>query len=254
MNSRSNLFRSLPILVCLASPAAFAQGVPLREATPHVTVTGTAQTEVVPDLAILTFAVQTEKPTPQQASAENAAAAQAVIAELKAEAIEAKNIRTLVATLQPVYDEGRDFSGRLIKKVPRGYQARNEIEVRLHISDKAAADKAGALAQKLVAKGANIFSGMRFEVEKPEARIKGLQELAMRDALANAQSYANPLGLKLKRVIEIAPVSFEQPMRVAAAPMRRKMEADPETAPAIPLEPGTETLSARVSVTWELGD
>jgi len=249
MLSRLAIFHTCFMGLCLASSTALAQGVPLKDAMPHVSVTGIAQVDVVPDVAILSFAVQTEKPTPQQASAENATAAQAIIAELKSENVDTKNIRTLSATLQPVYDDSRDFSGRLIKKVPRGYQARNEIEVRLH-----AIDKAGELAQKLVTKGANIFTGMRFEVEKPDARIKGLQEQAMRDALANAQSYATPLGLKLKRVIEISPVSFEQPMRLATAPRPKMAMNDSEAAPAIPLEPGTETLSARVSVTWELGD
>jgi len=249
MLSQKTLLQAFFIGLCLTPSATFAQGVPLREAVPHVSVTGTAQTEVVPDLAILSFAVQTEKPTPQQASAENATAAQAIIAELKAENTDAKNIKTVSTTLQPVYDEGRDASGHIIKRTLRGYQARNEIEVRLR-----ALDKAGELAQKLVAKGANILTSLRFEVEKPEARIKALQEVAMRDALTNAQSYVTPLGLKLKRVIEIMPVSYETPMRVAAAAPRAKILPDSEAAPAIPLEPGTQTLSTSVSVTWELGE
>ena len=52
-----------------AAPAMAQSFIPLRDAVPSIAVTGEAGAEIVPDLAILTFAVVSEKKTPAEASA-----------------------------------------------------------------------------------------------------------------------------------------------------------------------------------------
>ncbi|MGB7125614.1 MAG: SIMPL domain-containing protein [Methylovirgula sp.] len=69
--------------------AAVAQAA-LKDSVPHVTVVGRASTEVVPDIAVLSLAVVTEKPTAKEAAAENAQAAQALVDEIKAQGIDAR--------------------------------------------------------------------------------------------------------------------------------------------------------------------
>ncbi|WP_026596028.1 SIMPL domain-containing protein [Methyloferula stellata] len=240
---------SLACLVMLPI-AAHAQDVPLRDQLPHITTTGSAHANVMPDLAIISFAVVTERPTASAASSDNAAAAQAVVGEVKAQGIDPKDIRTVSVTLSPVYDESRDASGHLVKRTLRAYSARNGLEVRVH-----AIDKAGALARQLIEKGANNFGGISFEVEHPEPKLRSLQTEATKDALARAQSYVDALGLKLGRVIEIAPPGEGTPYPAAPrAKFAAAMPAPPEAgaAAAIPIEPGFETLATSVSVTWEL--
>ncbi len=244
-------FRAFLICLALASTtSAQAQEASLKAQTPHITTTGTAHAEVVPDLAILTFAVVTERPTANAAATDNATAAQAVIAEVKAQGIEAKDIRTASVTLSPVYDESRDLNGRIIKRTLRAYQARNGYEVRLR-----ALDKAGSLARQLIEKGANNFGGIQFEIEHPEARLKPLQAEAVKDALAQAENYVSALGLKLGRVIEIAPPGEGAPYQAMRAKHAMPMAAAaPEAEPqvVIPIEPGIQTLETSVTVTWEL--
>jgi len=231
--------------------AAQAQDVlSLKDQLPHITATGTAHADVVPDLAIISFSVVMERPAATAAASDNATAAQAVIGELKAQGIEAKDIRTVSVTLSPVYDESRDLNGHLVKRTLRAYSARNGLEVRVR-----AIDKAGALARQLIEKGANNFSGISFEIEHPETKLKALQAEAMKNALSNAESYTNALNLKLGRVLEIAPPGGD--MRFNAEPRARlampaPMAAEPASSAPIPIEPGIQTLETSVTVTWEL--
>ncbi len=229
---------------------AHAQDVPLKDQLPHITTTGSAHADVVPDLAIISFAVVTERPAASAAAADNAAATQAVVGEVKAQGIDAKDIRTVSVTLSPVYDESRDASGHLVKHTLRAYSARNALEVRVH-----AIDKAGALARQLIEKGANNFGGITFEVEHPETRLRALQAEATKDALSRAQSYVDALGLRLGRVIEIVPPGEGTPYPAAPRAklaMAAAMPAPEAASAAIPIEAGIETLETSVTVTWEL--
>jgi uncharacterized protein len=241
---------SLPCIFLTCAATAHAQDIlSLKDQLPHITTMGSAHAEVAPDLAIISFAIVTERPTANAASADNATAAQAVIGEIKAQGIEAKDIRTVSVTLSPIYDESRDANGHLVKRTLRAYSARNGLEVRLR-----ALDKAGALARQLIEKGANNFGGISFEVEHPETKLRALQTEATKDALTRAQSYVDALGLKLGRVLEIVPPGEGTPYPAPRAKlaMAAAMPAPPETAAAIPIEPGIQTLETSVTVTWEL--
>lgn len=224
----------------MAFPSAAAAQAALKDSVPHITVVGHASTEVVPDIAILSLAVVTEKPTAEEAAAENARTAQGLIAEIKAQGIDARDVKTQAITLAPVYDEANDGQGQ--GKL-RGYSARDSLEVRVR-----AFDKAGAIARRLMDKGANEFEGIGFKYEHEDEAYDKLRDAAVRDALRRAKDYLPAVGLKLGRVLEISPLEggFEPRanMTLAAAPPSREV--------AIPIEPGTLTLTSDVQVTFEL--
>jgi uncharacterized protein len=231
----------------IAAPAAHAQQQfypSLKDSVPSITTTGVASTEVVPDIATISIGVDTERPKAADAPRENARAAQAVVGEIKAQGIEAKDIKTLSITLSPVYDETTDANGR-VKRTLRGYLASNSLSVRIRDIT-----KAGALAGQLMDKGANSFEGIEFDFSQKEAKYDGLRGDAVRDALRKANSYVNGVGIKLGRVLEIE----TQPPETAPAPMSpRVLAAAPrEASAAIPVEPGAQTLRTEVQVTWEL--
>jgi uncharacterized protein YggE len=230
------------------APAAHAQQQlypSLKDSVPSITTTGVASTEVVPDIATITLGVDTERPNAADAARENARATQAVTGEIKAQGIEARDIKTLSITLAPVYDEIRDPNGRVTKRTLRGYAAHNSLSVRIRDITKAA-----TLAGQLMDKGANSFEGIEFDYSQKEAKYDGLRGDAVRDALRKANSYVNGLGIKLGRVLEIATQSPE-PVQVAMSP--RMLGAAPrEESAAIPVEPGVQTLRTEVQVTWEL--
>jgi len=232
----------LPILVLLglAPDMALAQAA-LKDSVPHITVTGHASMEVVPDIAILSLAAATEKPTADAAAAENARAAQTLIAAVKAQGIDARDIQTQSVALSPDYEEMNDATRT--KPVLRGYVARNMIAVRVH-----AIDKAGTLASRLIDAGANELEDVSFAYEHEAEAYGKLRDEAMRDAQRRAKDYLPSIGLSLGRVLEIAPLAGGETrtnMAFAAAPRARAAEA-------IPLEPGTLTLQTDVQVTFEL--
>jgi uncharacterized protein YggE len=232
----------------MSAPAAGVRAqeiLALKDTVPSITTTGEASVEVVPNIAILSLGVETERPTAAAAAAENARAAQAVVADIKAQGIDARDIKTLGVTLAPVYDETIDANGRVTKRTLRGYQARNDLSVKLR-----QIEKAGALAQQWIAKGANDFAGIEFDYDQKEAKYDALRGDAVRDALRKATSYTNGLGIRLGRVLAIvSPGGY--PRAMAAAPMGARV-AKSDGATPIPIEPGVQTLRVEVQVSWEL--
>jgi uncharacterized protein YggE len=213
----------------------------LKDMVPNISAEGRASKEVVPDIAILSVGVDTERPKAADAAQDNASATQAIVNEIKAQGIEAKDIRTAAVTLQPVYDEAQ--AGATAKRTLRGYLAHNSLAVR--VRDIA---KAGVLAARLADRGANFFGGITFDYSQKDADYESLREEAARDAQRKANAYAGALGLRLGRVLEIAP----EPRETVPPPVPRMMAAPAAQSVAIPVEPGAETLSATVRVTWEL--
>jgi uncharacterized protein YggE len=218
---------------------------PLTGPVPSITTIGEASVDVVPNIAIISLGVETERPSAADAASENAKAAQAMVNDVKAQGIDARDVRTLGVTLVPVYDETTDPNGRVIKRTLRGYRARNELSVKVR-----QIDKAGALARQWIEKGANSFGGVEFDYEQKEAKYDALRVDAVRDALRKATSYTTGLGVRLGRVIHIASPS-PYPRPAAAAPMASRAVAT--EAAAIPIEPGVRTLRVEVEVSWELG-
>ncbi len=240
------IFTALPLAIGAQPKLAHAQQVvSLKDSVPTITTDGLASTEVAPDTAMISLGVDTERPKAADAARDNARATQAIIAEIKAQGIEARDIKTLSVTLSPVYDEVHDANGYVTKRTLRGYAANNSLSVRIREVAKTA-----VLVGQLMDKGANSFEGIVFDYTQKEARYDALRGDAVRDALRKANSYVNALGLKLGRVLEIA----THAPYTAPAGMSPKMSsaAEPEVAAAVPIEPGSEVLRTEVQVTWEL--
>lgn len=239
-------FGALAAAGAIGAPVASARAheMLLKNTVPSMTVAGFASTEVIPNVATISLGVETERPTASEAASENARAVQAIVADVNAQGIEARDIRTASVTLDPVYDEVRDGAGQVTKRSLRGYVARNDLSVRVR-----QIAKAGALARQWIEKGANNIGGIAFDYEQKEVKYDALRAEAMRDALRKANSYVSALGLKLGRVLVIAP---RPPSNGAPAPMRMSRMAQREGSLAMPIEPGIQTLQTEVEVTWEL--
>src|SRR5580704_11448211 len=113
------------------------QVVSQMDSVPTITTNGVASTEVVPDISTISIGVDTERPKAADAARDNALAAQAIVGEIKAQGIEAKDIKTLSVTLSPDYDEVSDADGRVNKRTLRGYVAHNLLSLRVREIEKA---------------------------------------------------------------------------------------------------------------------
>lgn len=233
---------ALGFISCPLAHAVAEQDQP-KSRLPSMTVPADATREVVPDVAILRLSVSVEQPTASAAAEETARSSQAVLAELKAQGIDPRNLKTAV-TLSPVFDEQRGPQGHPLKRTLRGYQARNALTVRLR--DTA---QAGALARALIDKGANAFEGISFEVSKNKALIDELRIEATKEAIRKAKLYAQAAEVRLGSVLNIEP---DTDIYMGQADMPRRAPQEGLSTTIIPIEPGVERLSARVSVTFEI--
>jgi uncharacterized protein YggE len=231
---------ALAAVLALAPIAVSAQT--LRDTTPNIIVTGAASQDVAPDRATLFLGVVTEKPTAADAAAENARAAQVVVAELKAQGVEAADIQTDGISLAPLPEPEPVGRNTPSKKPAKGFRARNDLAVTIK-----SVDKAGKIMSALIDKGANEIAGVSFSVSDADERLEKLRRLAMEDAEHKAKTYVEAIGLKLARVIEIRPESAENFER-SKGMMRAAAPAAP--TPSVPMEPGKQRLTERVTVIW----
>jgi uncharacterized protein len=229
------------------APVLAEQALSLKDSVPAITTMGEASAEVVPDIAMISLGIVTERAKAADAARENASAAQAIVNEIKAQGIEAKDIKTVSVTLAPVYDEMRDANGTVSKRTLRGFAAIHSLVVR--IRDIA---KAGALASQLMDKGANRFDGISYDYSQRNEKYAALRGDAARDAKRKAESYVNALDKKIGRVLEIAARRYEPPMPAAMAPRLKAAGPAQDAAIAVPIEPGAETLWTEVEVTFEI--
>jgi hypothetical protein len=109
-------------------------------------------------------------------------------------------------------------------------------------------DKAGALAQSLIDKGATQFNGISFSVEHPERVMDTLLASAVRDAKRQAEIVAQAAGVKLGRVLLIERPEAKDGVVVHPRAMPLAMAAP--GAASMPVEAGTETLRNEMQVTW----
>lgn len=230
---------TLPALLALAAMTQFTAPARAQEARMErtVTVSATGSATAVPDTARIATGVVSEAATARDALSANNAAMAKLIGGLKENGIEPKDIQTSNFNLNPRYTNPRDGQPPVID----GYQAMNQVEV--HVRN---LDKIGEVLDKLVTLGANQMNGITFEVSAAET----LRDDARKDAIANARRraelYANAAGVKVGKVVAINEGASVEPRpyfkagRAAAA-----MES-------VPVERGTQSLEASVTVTWEL--
>jgi uncharacterized protein len=225
------VFHTLAAAVLMASAAAAADEPPRRS----ITVSASGSVTAVPDLARITSGVATEAPVAKDAVAKNSEAMKKIIDGLKSSGIEDKDIQTASFHIEPRYTRAREGEAPTID----GYRATNQVQVVVRNLD-----KLGEVLDRLVALGANEMAGLSFDVSQAEK----LRDEARKEAVANAQRraklYADAAGVQLGEVINIDEGSNDNPRPIFAA---RALKAD-----AVPIERGSETLEATVSVTWAL--
>jgi len=192
-----------------------------------ITVQGTASVASVPDRAELSFGVETQGQTAKAALAANAAELRRVIAAVKAAG--GTNVRTQSVSLSPRYNE------------------RNEVQAFVATNTVAATvneiAKAGALIDAAVEAGANQVYGPSLSAGDQGERYRTALKAAVADARASAQSLASASGLALGRITTIVEGGGSTPQPYAVADKA-------VAAGSTPIEPGTQQLTATVTVTF----
>jgi uncharacterized protein len=228
-------FSALPFSAAAAQTAPVA--VQVISGT-RLDVVATGEVNRVPDIAQISAGVVTTAPTATAALEQNARQMGAVREALRRAGVADRDIQTSSINLYPDYrHDERGGNPQII-----GYRASNEVMVKFR--DIA---NAGKILDALVAQGANQINGPMLGIDKPEAALDEARTKAVGNARARAELYARALGKRVGRILSISEAGGQfAPMPVMM--MRGESAQDASTK----IEPGEQTLSVSLSVSFEL--
>ena len=236
--------------LCGAAILAFSSLAPVQAANerPHrvLSLTGTGEVKARPDTASINSGVVSNAKTAQQALAANSAAMNKMFKELKAAGIADRDLQTSNFNIAPQY---KPYDSK--NPIPQhrriiGYQVSNGVTVR--VRDLA---KLGGLIDQMTTAGANRMNGISFYVDKTDNLMEEARRKAMADVRRKADLYADGLGVKLKRVLTINE-NVSRPRPQQRRMMGAMSMAKSDAREAAPVAAGEQSLSIRLSVTWEL--
>lgn len=210
---------------------------PDDEPPSFIEVRGSASVALPADRASVTFAVETRAVTASDAAAENADRMNAVLRAVREGGGTDLSVETFGYTLRPEYVL-RDDRAREIE----GYTSLNNV--RATVAD---VEAIGSVIDAAIAAGANRISSVSFETSDTDsARSEALME-AVAMARSQARTIAASLGYELGSALEVrANVERSDPPGIETMLMR----AD---AASTPIEAGTRTVNASVTVRFALG-
>lgn len=219
------IFSAVLVLFAAAAVTGVVQPQSAQSAAPTsktITVTGNGSVETVPDRASFSFTVTSLADTAKAALAKNSAAADAVVAALKG-----AKVQTSGLGVDPRFDE----QGSTIV----GYTASTTVTADAPLAS------IGGMIDAAVAAGADGVSGPSFSRSDEEALYTQALKDAVADAHTKAVALADSAGVSLGDVQSVTEGS------AAPTPVPLAMASDAK------IEPGTQTVSATVTVTYAAG-
>lgn len=230
------------LVAAIASPA-FAPRTILAAAgdtTPEhtISVSGTGQVIISPDVADLRLGVSVTKPTVKAARASAAESMTKIIAALKKLGIADADLQTSGLSLQPVYDYTNNSNPPKLT----GYTLSNGVSVTIRDLD-----KIGDAIDDGLAAGATTLDGVTFRVDDPAKAQEQARKQAMTQAKSIADTLASSAGISITGVASISETSGPTPYPVYYDAARAAgIAADAPT----PINVGTNEVTVTVSVVY----
>jgi len=219
---------TLPSLAQSSTPSAGAGG-----SSRTVTVTGSASIRSAPDEAVVTLGVQTQAPTAQGALQQNASRMSDVMKAILGDGVKPADIATAWVNLYPNYDSG----GTAIVS----YAAQNQVNVTVRDLS-----HVGSIIDDAVGAGANLSSGIQFQLSDQNQGVEGALAEAVANARAKAEALASAGDASLGSVVTITEGTTPQnpPIPFAADAVRAEAST--------PISPPTLETQVTVTVVWSL--
>jgi len=208
-----------------------------------ISVSGTGEITLPADQATIRVGVQSGGGTSAEAMNGASNATAAILALLADEGIAPTDVQTQGLRLTPVYKRG--LSGVDYTQIS-GYSAVNTVSVTT--TD---LNSVGQLLADIVELGGNRIDGVTFGLSDPDAHQDEARILAVQDARAKAELYAEAAGIAVGQVISITENGFSGR---AVFEMAHQMTMADSSVADVPLAPGEITVSASVSLMYEIAD
>lgn len=237
---RRCMLLTMGILVGGCSGASAQQMV--MQAGRGIEVVGVGQVEATPDEATLNFAVETSAPSSQEAAQRNAQRMEAVIAALVAAGVPRNDIETRNFSIYPEYTtDERGENPRV-----RAYRVSNQVSF-----ETTRLDAVGSLIDTGIAAGANRIDGISFGLRNPQAAEAEALREAVANARASAETLAQALGVPLGAILHAS--TSTDPIRPVPMMMGRAVALESVQAFDTPIQPGQQTVQARVTLVFAVG-
>lgn len=204
-----------------------------------ITVQGVGRIEAPPDTGFIDIGVAVEAATVADAREGAATAAAAVIASVRDNGVEERDIRTLNLSIEPRYDYSNNSAPRIT-----GYAVSNTVSIKVRDID-----TFSVIIDEATAAGGDAVrvNSIRFDIEDNAELLDRAREAAMEDAKRKAEQLASLGGVSLLVPVSIAEVSEPAPQAEFAALGARDMAYS-----STPIQPGTGTVEVRLAVRWSI--
>ena len=228
---------SLPDSVQPAQPA-YQTGTGGSSSSQGITVVGIGTATGTPDMAQVNVGVETEAVDVQKAVNDNQTKMTALLAALKAQGIDSKDIRT---SNYSVYTERvtPPASSAEVSSDQMLYHVTNQVDVTVRD-----VNQIGDVLDKAVAAGANNIYGVNFSVENTAKLEADARAKAVADGRARAEELAQLNGVQLGDVLTVSEVvgSSPYPMDYSAKGMGG--------GGGTPVQPGELEMSVSIQITY----
>lgn len=220
----------------------------------QITVTGEGTVYAVPDVAELSIGVKSQGKTLKSAQADNTAKYNAVIDFIKANGVEAKDIKTTYYNVNPQYQ----YDNRpcpLLSSYPCppqeppkivGYEITSTLSVKVRNMD-----KVGDILDGVVSAGANEVNGPSFSIDDENKPKEEAKKIAIEKAKESAKKLSRDLGVRLLKITGFSESGGYPPIYYARALEAKGGDfAAPMPAPSI--EPGQNEVKVNITITYEV--
>jgi len=224
--------RILPIIggLAVAFFAATAQA--------RVIVVGEGSVTVTPDYARISSGVTTSAKTVKEAGDTNAKIMTNIIQTLVDAGIAKKDIQTSQFSIEPVYVSPTPPGGPKLS----GYRVANQVNVTIH-----QIAQVGDILDRLVKAGATDAGSITFLVSDREKTLDQAREAAFTNARHKAELYAHAAGVNLGHIAWITESSDVAPILDGEVRAMKPAER-------MPIEVGENTITARVTVGFDIAE
>ncbi len=228
------------IVALVAIPSVIAWGNSLYPSR-TVTVSADGKITVSPDIATVSFSVLTQGADPVKLETDNAKRMTDAINFVKSEGLESKDIATTSYNLSPNYEYDKYRKTTYIN----GYTLTQTANLKIRDFSKVAPILGG-----LSERGVNQIGSVTFSVEDADKYLASARSEAFAKAAAKAAEMAKATGAHLGRILGFSDYGSGPQPYYSAAEGRGGIMTAASVAP--PVEPGTQELTAQVSITYEL--
>jgi uncharacterized protein len=224
-----------------STPVAYAQNGESAAPLPRtITVVGEGKVKIKPDIARAQIGVEVMKPSVKEASDANKVALEAVLAALKAQGIDEKDIQT------------SGFSIFAERYGPEGPLPENEINYRVSNNVSVVIrdlEKVGAVLDAAIEAGANNIFGIEFGLDNTDAVESEARKGAVADARAKAEELAELTGVTVGNVVSVSEVIANSGGYYAASNFSQ-LDRGMGGGGGTPITPGELNLTLQLQVVY----